>query len=168
MWLWMWLMACSGPVVDEVSVVVAARDLWVGVPIGEEDVVLVMMKPDYVPAGVFISPVDVIGRVPAERILANEPIRGRRLADAELQRQLEAIVPRGLEVITARLRPAGREVVPRQDVVDLLSAEGTAVATAVPILQVYGDRVAVMATPDQMSVISTTRGDLEAVVRATE
>ncbi len=82
MWWSLVLAACGSPQVDEVSVVVAARDLSVGVPIEEGDVVLLMMRPELVPDGVFFSPDQVLGRVPFERILANEPIRGGRLADA--------------------------------------------------------------------------------------
>jgi Flp pilus assembly protein CpaB len=151
--VWLALLACGGaPEADRVMVVVAARDLSVGVPIGEADVYAFAMEPRFVPEGSFVSPVDVIGRVPSSRILANEPINGRRLADAELQRQLEALVPRGLEVVTVPLEAGARSPDPREDLVDVVS-DGVVVATGLPVLRVDGETVAVMADPAQAAAI---------------
>ena len=69
-----WLLLGCGtpapPPVETVGVVVAARDLNSGVPIGEDDVVIVAMEPRFVMGGVFREPSAVIGRVPSARILA--------------------------------------------------------------------------------------------------
>jgi Flp pilus assembly protein CpaB len=142
---------------DRVTVVVAARDLSVGVPIAEGDVYGLPMELRYVPEHAFGAMTDVIGRVPSSRILANEPVDARRLADAELQRQLEALVPRGLEVVTVPLDPAAaRAPIPRRDRVDVVSAAGP-VASGLPVLRVDGDQVAVMADPAQVRAIAGAR-----------
>ena len=156
MWTFL-VLACVPAESDRVMVIVAARDLSVGVPIGEGDIYAFAMEPRFVPEGAFVTSVDVVGRVPSTRILANEPINARRLADAELQRQLEALVPRGLEVVTVPLDPrAARAPIPRQDVVDVTSG-GVAIATGLPVLRVDGDLVAVMADPAQVEAIAEAR-----------
>jgi Flp pilus assembly protein CpaB len=54
-----------------VEVVVAARDLNVGVPIGPDDIVLRSMEAENVPGeGIFHATGELQGRVPRERILA--------------------------------------------------------------------------------------------------
>jgi Flp pilus assembly protein CpaB len=166
MWTWLALTAgCSGEA-DRVMVVVAARDLSVGVPIAEGDVYGLAMEPRFVPENAFVATADVIGRVPSARILANEPINARRLADAELQRLLEAMVPPGLEVVTVPLDAhAGRAPVPHEDLVDVVSATRTpdhgvgarVVASGLPVLRVDGDKVAVMADPEQVKAIARAR-----------
>lgn len=149
------LLACGTPApppVETVGVVVAARDLSSGVPIGEDDVVIVAMEPRFVMGGVFRDPNAVIGRVPSARILANEPIRGERLADAALQRQLEGLVPPGLEVTSFDLAAeATRVPVPGTEKVDVVRA-GTAevVIAGLPVFRVDGERVSVVATPEQV------------------
>ena len=64
---------------DKVMVIVAARDLYQGVTINEEDLYAVQIPPKYLPEGVFLSPEHVVGRIPRERILANEFVRADRL-----------------------------------------------------------------------------------------
>lgn len=163
------LLACGEPAADTVMVVVAARDLSVGVPIEEGDVYGVAMAPGAIPPGSFVTPGEVIGRVPSSRILANEPINARRLADAELQRMLEALVPPGLEVTTVPLDPgAERPPVPGKDLVQV-GLGGLVVATGLPVYRVDGRLVAVMATPDQMRAISEARqGEAEPTVTVAE
>ena len=166
MWTWLALVGgCSGED-DRVMVVVAARDLSVGVPIAEGDVYAFAMAPRFVPENAFVATADVIGRVPSARILANEPINGRRLADAELQRMLEAMVPPGLEVVTVTLDAlAARAPVPREDLVDVVSATETldhtvglrVVASGLSVLRVDRDKVAVMADPEQVRAIARAR-----------
>lgn len=104
----MFLSACgpAGSEVRTVHVVMATRDLNVGVPIGAEDVYGLQMDVRYVPDDVFLYPTVVLGRVPSARILANEPVRGRRLADAKLQVMVESLVPRDKQVVTLPLDPA--------------------------------------------------------------
>jgi pilus assembly protein CpaB len=81
---------------DTVEVVVAARDLNVGVTIGEEDVIVRSMAAEVVPVeGVFSSVDQLIDRVPRERILVNELVRDQRLALADAGVGLNAIVSPG-------------------------------------------------------------------------
>lgn len=142
---------------ESVMVVVAARDLSVGVPIGPGDVYGFPMKPQFLPDGVFQSPDDVIGRVPYERILANEPIRAGRLANADLQRQLDAMVPRDQIVLTFGLdETADRAPVPGVDRVDV-RADGRVVATGLGVLRVDRNQVAAMATREQQDAIEAAR-----------
>lgn len=83
-----------------VMVVVAARDLHQGVQVTEEDLYAVQMPAKYLPEGVYLSPESVVGRIPRERILANELVRGARLADPESGTGLNAVIPRGLRAIS--------------------------------------------------------------------
>ncbi len=91
---------------DVVLVAVAARDLYPGLPIGEDDLYALQMAPRYLPAGAFVTPEHVVGRVPRERILGNEVVRGERLADVELGRGMNVVVPRGLRAMSVALADA--------------------------------------------------------------
>lgn len=88
---------------DTVMVIVAARDLYQGVTITEEDLYAVEIPPRYLPEGVFLSPEHVVGRIPRERILANEFIRNDRLADPESGVGLNAVIPRGMRAISVNI-----------------------------------------------------------------
>src|SRR5688572_10386089 len=85
---------------DTVMVIVAARDLYQGVTITEEDLYAVQIPPRFLPEGVFLSPEHVVGRIPRERVLANDLVRSERLADPENGVGLETIIPRGLRAIS--------------------------------------------------------------------
>lgn len=86
---------------DTVDVVVAARDLPVGAPIGETDVTIVPFVPGVVPEGSIFSTLDdVVGRTPRERILASEPIRDERIARPDAGIGLNAIVQPGRRAMT--------------------------------------------------------------------
>jgi pilus assembly protein CpaB len=79
-----------------VDVVVATRDLNVGVTIGAEDIVIRSLAIEMVPAeGIFHTIEDLGVRVPRERILANEIVREQRLALADAGVGLNAIVSPG-------------------------------------------------------------------------
>ena len=91
---------------DTVMVAVAARDLYQGVTITEEDLYLVALPPRYVPQNVFFTPDHLLGRTPRERILANELVRGDRLADPESGTGLNAVIPRGMRAISIDLSDA--------------------------------------------------------------
>ena len=163
---------------DEVMVVVAARDLHVGIAIAEGDLYAVQNRGD-LPSGVFVAPDDVVGRVPRERILANEPVRGERLAELSAGVGLNALVPRYMRAITVGIGPDGvldGALGPgrRVDVaVTFALVEGDPPETfplleGVPVLAVYPggseeaqgmrwDRapaVALLATPDQAEVLT--------------
>jgi pilus assembly protein CpaB len=88
---------------DTVMVIVAARDLYQGVTITEEDLYAVQIPPKYLPEGVFLSPEHVVGRIPRERILANEFVRADRLADPEFGVGLNAVIPRGMRAISINI-----------------------------------------------------------------
>jgi pilus assembly protein CpaB len=88
---------------DTVMVIVAARDLYQGVTINEEDLYAVQIPPRYLPEGVFLSPEHVVGRIPRERILANEFVRADRLADPESGIGLNAVIPRGMRAISVNI-----------------------------------------------------------------
>jgi pilus assembly protein CpaB len=88
---------------DTVMVIVAARDLYQGVTITEEDLYAVRIPPRFLPEGVFLSPEHVVGRIPRERILANEFVRADRLADPESGIGLNAVIPRGMRAISVEV-----------------------------------------------------------------
>ena len=86
---------------DMVMVIVAARDLYQGVTITEDDLFAIQIEPRHLPPdGVYLSPEYVIGRIPRERILANELVRSDRLADVESGVGLNAVIPRGMRAIS--------------------------------------------------------------------
>ncbi|MCA9570821.1 MAG: Flp pilus assembly protein CpaB [Myxococcales bacterium] len=88
---------------DTVMVIVAARDLYPGVTIEEEDLVAVEIPPRFLPGGVFLSPEHVVGQRPRERVLANEFIRASRLANPESGEGLNAIIPRDMRAISVEI-----------------------------------------------------------------
>ncbi len=88
---------------DMVMVIVAARDLYQGVTITEDDLYAVQIPPRFLPEGVFLSPEHVVGRIPRERILANEFVRADRLADPESGVGLNAVIPRGMRAISVNV-----------------------------------------------------------------
>lgn len=79
-----------------VDTVVAVRDLYMGIPITQEDVALRQLAPEMVPTeSAFQSVDEVVGRTPRERILANELLRTERLARRDAGIGLNAIVTPG-------------------------------------------------------------------------
>ncbi len=86
---------------ETIEVVVAARDLYMGLPIGETDVEVRQVAPIMVPStGTFQTLEQVLGRTPRERILVSEPIREDRLASADAGVGLNAIVMPGKRAMT--------------------------------------------------------------------
>lgn len=84
-----------------VEIVIAQRDLYMGLPIGTDDVVVRQMAPGMVPEDeTFITVDDVVGRTPRSLILANEPIREERLARPDAGIGLNAIVEPGKRAMT--------------------------------------------------------------------
>ncbi|MCB9673549.1 MAG: Flp pilus assembly protein CpaB [Alphaproteobacteria bacterium] len=88
---------------DTVMVIVAARDLYPGVTITEDDLVAVEIPPRFLAGGVFLSPEHVVGQRPRERILANEFVRAERLANPESGEGLNAIIPREMRAISVEI-----------------------------------------------------------------
>lgn len=86
-----------------VSVMVAKQDIWQGKTITADDLMMTPLPQDYVPESVLRSQEQAIGRVPRERILANEFIREERLADPEAGVGLNAIIPRGMRALSINI-----------------------------------------------------------------
>ena len=87
-------------------VIVAYTDLYQGVTIMEKDLFAVEIPPKHLykqggkESQLFHSPEHVVGRIPRERILANEFIREERLADPESGTGLNALIPRTMRAIS--------------------------------------------------------------------
>lgn len=92
---------------DTVKVVIASRDLYQGITITEDDLVQIDIEPTFLPGGdeklVYTSAEHIIGRIPRERILANEFIREERLADPETGTGLNAIIPRSMRALSVNI-----------------------------------------------------------------
>lgn len=83
------------------AVVVALHDLYMGVPITDQDVAVVQLDPVAVPEeNTFRSLDEVRGRTPRERILTNELIREERLARPDAGVGLNAIISPGKRAFT--------------------------------------------------------------------
>lgn len=84
------------------EVVVAVRDLYMGLPITPDDVAVRQLVPEMVPPEgmTFGALADVLGRTPRERILANELLREERLARPDAGIGLNAIVTPGKRAMT--------------------------------------------------------------------
>ncbi|MED5372401.1 MAG: Flp pilus assembly protein CpaB [Myxococcota bacterium] len=90
---------------ETVDVVVAARNLYMGLPIGEDDVAVVKLVPEIVPADVtFTSKDAVMGRIPKERVLAQEILRAERLARAESGVGLNALITPGKRAVSIAVK----------------------------------------------------------------
>jgi pilus assembly protein CpaB len=86
---------------ETVDVVVAIRDLYVGLPITDEDIMVRELTPEMIPGELVFGSVDeVINRVPRERVLANEPLRAERLAQKEAGVGLNAIIATNKRAMT--------------------------------------------------------------------
>ena len=88
---------------DGVYVVVAARDLYQGVEVTEQDLYAVEYPASELPDRVFLTPEHVVGRVPRDSILANELVRAERLAQPDQGLGLHAILPRGQRALSVDL-----------------------------------------------------------------
>lgn len=86
---------------ERISVVVALHDLYMGVPITDQDVIVTQLDPLMVPPeNTFKSMDEIRGRTPRERILANEMIREERLARPDAGVGLNAIISPGKRALT--------------------------------------------------------------------
>lgn len=95
--------------------IVAAAELHQGIEITENDLFLVEISPKYLykeggpDSNLFKNYEQVVGRMPRERILANEFIRKERLADVKEGIGLNAIIPRGQRALAVQIA-GGRAV----------------------------------------------------------
>jgi pilus assembly protein CpaB len=86
---------------ETVPVVIAVRDLYMGLPIAADDVVVKHLVPEMVLRDQTFADLEtVLALTPRERILANEPIRKERLASASAGVGLNAIVTPGKRAMT--------------------------------------------------------------------
>ena len=88
---------------DTVMAIVAARELYPGIPISEDDLIAIELPPRLLPEGVFLTPEHVVGQRPKERILANELVRSDRLANPGNGDGLNTIIPRQMRAISVEL-----------------------------------------------------------------
>ena len=94
--------ARKGP--DTIPVVIATRDLDMGLTITDEDVTIRHLLPEMVPTEQVFKQLDVVvGRTPRAKILSNEPIRGERLASAEAGVGLNALIRKGMRAMTVQV-----------------------------------------------------------------
>jgi pilus assembly protein CpaB len=85
---------------DEIiPVIVAGADLPQGSTIAWDDLYYIQMPVAFIPEAAIRNGEDVVGRVPRERILANEFLREERLAHRDAGMGLNAIIPRGMRAI---------------------------------------------------------------------
>jgi pilus assembly protein CpaB len=89
--------------------IVASSELHQGIEITENDLFAVEIPPRYLfkdggsDSNLFKHHEAVVGRMPRERILANEFIRKERLADKQQGVGLNAIIPRGMRAIAVQV-----------------------------------------------------------------
>ena len=87
--------------IDKQTVVVATRDLYMGIPISGEDVETREILPDEIQAEFGYDTLeDVIHKTPRERIYKGEIVRFERLADETEGKGLNAIIERGKRAMT--------------------------------------------------------------------
>lgn len=89
---------------DTVAVVIATRELNMGLTITEDDVTIRHILPEMVPPEQVYKQLDVvIGRTPRAKILPNEPIRRERLASADAGVGLNALIRKGMRAMTVQV-----------------------------------------------------------------
>jgi len=155
------------------SVVVATHDLPLGTRIGAEDVAVLHVPRQMVPAdGTFQVAEDLIGRTTNERVLTNEMIRAERLARTDAGVGLAAVITPGMRAMSIRVAPFGDDLAP-DNVVDLLATDGNrarTVVTQLRVLAVAEDRKAVTldVTLDEAEAIASalSRGTLFVATRS--
>ena len=86
---------------DKDAVVIAKNDLVIGLPITEDDVMVIDVLPGTVPLDrVYSDPTVLLGQTPRERIYAGETIRLERLARRDAGLGLNAIISPGKRAMT--------------------------------------------------------------------
>ena len=89
---------------DTVAVVIATRELDMGLTISEDDVIIRHLAPDMVPTSdIYNEREVVIGRTPRAKILPNEPVRRERLASADAGVGLNALIRKGMRAMTVQV-----------------------------------------------------------------
>jgi len=89
---------------DTIAVVIATRELDMGLTIAEDDVTIRHLAPDMVPTDEIYSDKGVVvGRTPRAKILPNEPVRRERLANADAGVGLNALIRKGMRAMTVQV-----------------------------------------------------------------
>lgn len=88
---------------ETVLVVAAAGTLYEGIIIGVGDLYALEVPRSQVPEGAVLSPDEIIGRIPRERILEDEWIRLERLATPDAGMGLSAVIPRGMRGVSINI-----------------------------------------------------------------
>lgn len=88
------------------SVVVAARTISQGETLDADDVKVVQIDASLVPEAVFHDVSELVGRVPAERVLEGELLRVERLAPPEAGQGLSALLPQGYRAVSVDIANA--------------------------------------------------------------
>ena len=155
------------------DVVIAVRDLYMGLPITAEDVVVRQVAPDMIPRDeTFAQLTDVLGRTPRERILANECVREERLARPDAGIGLNAIVTPGKRAMTvatdtetavAGLLQAGNYI----DVIVTIAPEDPAAAGAKWVTETILQGIKVLAVGSSLDAdaVPTTEVDKKGKAR---
>jgi pilus assembly protein CpaB len=142
---------------NSVEVVVALHDLYMGLPLTEDDVALRKVPSTAVYEGyVFHSVEEVVNRTPRERILGNEFIRLERLADQRAGIGLNAVIATGKRAMTvvtnteqavAGLLQAGNYV----DIIVAIKPEDPAALNAKFVSETILQGIKVLAVGGQMN-----------------
>jgi pilus assembly protein CpaB len=94
--------ARQGP--DTIPVVIATRELDMGLTITKDDVTIRHVLPEMLPTDeVYKEANVVIGRTPRAKILPNEPVRRERLASADSGVGLNALIRKGMRAMTVQV-----------------------------------------------------------------
>ncbi|MCO4744321.1 MAG: Flp pilus assembly protein CpaB [Proteobacteria bacterium] len=149
-------------VVHTVPVVVASTTLYPGFEIRAEDLEIVQMDPEVAPADVSGTVGQLVGRIPAERMLPRDPVREARLASFGESRGLAALIPNGLRALSLDLRnaPAGAGFLLPGDRVDV---HVTASADAGLESFVLLENVAVLAVDGSMTEETRQSGEKQSI-----
>ena len=122
MMVWLLSVALAQSPPERVPVVVAGKDLPVGVPIEEGHLYTVPMDRTFAPKQAISGEEYVIDRMPVTPIFANEAIREERRVDHGRHRGLQAQVPRGYRAMSVQLA-APPEVLPETHVDILIPSD---------------------------------------------
>src|ERR1044071_6036414 len=105
-----------------VSVVLAARDLSVGVVISDSDMTTIRWPEDQVPEGATDSKRALLGRSVTARIGKNEPITGRSVSEKGVGGGLLGLVPSGMRAFTVSIGDAASTFAAPGSYVDIIGA----------------------------------------------
>lgn len=156
--------AADGPA-ELVMGIVAARDLYPGVTIAEGDIYGVQMPESELHPDAFRTAEDVLGKVPWQRILANELVLPQRLEPA--RPTLPVRVPAGHRALVVRT-PAPSKPLKRVELWRLSDTERCQLAVAIKVAD--RDPLSVIVPPEVLPAVldADADGTLRAVSPASQ